>query len=130
MSIISLFLAQIIGVYLVFIGLVLLTRYNELRHIVIEAFNNRVIIFVGGIFTLSVGLIIVLIHNTWEASPAVIITILGWLTVLKSLLYLFLPQRTLARLAQFINNRAIYVIGGILSLFVGTYLAAIGFGVL
>ena len=127
---ISYLLAQVIGVYLVFVGLVLILRYNELRHIIIEVFNNRALIFVGGIFTLLIGLVIVLSHNIWETNWVVLITIAGWFTLLKGLAYLFLPQSTLAKLAQFLNKPGFYIAGGVASLVVGGFLAFQGFGAL
>lgn len=44
-----------------------------------------------GVFTLPLGLLIVLTHNVWIADWAVIVTIMGWSWTIKSSLYLMLP---------------------------------------
>ena len=38
------------------------------------------------------GLFIVITHNDWEMSPSVIVTLLGWAILIKSLLYLLWPR--------------------------------------
>ena len=105
---ISYIFAQIIGVYLIFVGLLLLSRYNELRHIIIECFNNRALIFISGIFMLLLGLTVVLSHNVWERSWVVLITLAGWLTLLKGVTYLFVSQIVLAKWVQFFNKKSFY----------------------
>ncbi|MDE0151918.1 MAG: hypothetical protein OXK80_05430 [Bdellovibrionales bacterium] len=42
---------------------------------------------------LPIGMAIVLIHNEWSWSSAVIVTILGWVMVLKMLVFLFFPEK-------------------------------------
>lgn len=44
-----------------------------------------------GVFTLPLGLLIVLTHNVWVADWALIVTIMGWGWTTKSSLYLVLP---------------------------------------
>jgi uncharacterized protein YjeT (DUF2065 family) len=48
--------------------------------------------FYIGVFTLPVGLLIVLLHNVWVADWAVIVTIMGWCWTTKSCLYLLIPK--------------------------------------
>lgn len=46
----------------------------------------------GSILALILGLVVVLTHNVWEASDAVIITILGYITFLKGASGLLFPN--------------------------------------
>ena len=49
-------------------------------------------IFILGLITLAAGLAMVLAHNIWSGGAlVVIVTIVGWISLLKSLLLLFLP---------------------------------------
>jgi hypothetical protein len=48
--------------------------------------------FVLGVFTLGAGLAMVLAHNIWSGGAlAVIVTLVGWSTLIKGLFFLFLP---------------------------------------
>ena len=40
------------------------------------------------------GVGIILIHNEWAWSSSVIVTVLGWIIFLKSLTFLFFPEKT------------------------------------
>lgn len=43
-------------------------------------------------FSLPVGLLIILGHNLWIWDLAVIVTVVGWMTTLKCVLYLLVPR--------------------------------------
>ena len=49
------------------------------------------------------GFAIILIHNEWTMSSAVIVTILGWIVFLKSLTFLFFPEKV--ELMKLLMNR-------------------------
>ncbi len=55
--------------------------------------GHSAIVFVP--FWLLFGLVIVNGHNIWVMGPPVIITILGWIMVIKCALYLLVPQAML-----------------------------------
>ena len=45
-----------------------------------------------GVFTLPLGLLIVLTHNVWVLGLPVVVTVLGWGWTFKGVLYLLWPQ--------------------------------------
>jgi hypothetical protein len=48
--------------------------------------------YVFGLLVVAVGLAIILTHNVWSGGALpVIVTLIGWLTLIKGLLFLFLP---------------------------------------
>jgi len=49
------------------------------------------------------GVGIVLIHNEWSWSSSVIITILGWIILLKMLIFLFFPEKV--EMMKWLMNR-------------------------
>ncbi len=69
-------------------------------------------------------------HNLWGAGWPVVVTILGWLVLLKALAYLLLPFEAMMRLVRRVNTPASYVGGGAASLLLGLFLAGKGFGLL
>jgi hypothetical protein len=49
-------------------------------------------VLVSGIAALVIGLLIVMNHNVWQGSVAIIVTLVGWLSIGKGLLLVILPR--------------------------------------
>jgi hypothetical protein len=56
-----------------------------------EFIANRALIFLTGMLALAAGVAIVNVHNVWAPDWRVIITILGWLLVLRGVMLLVFP---------------------------------------
>lgn len=54
-------------------------------------YDNETFIFSWGIFATVVGFLIVSNHNTWESSWVVLVTITGWIALIKGLSMLIFP---------------------------------------
>ena len=79
------------------------------------------------VFTLFGGLAIVLLHNYWSGGAlTVIITLLGWLTLIKAVLLLVLPSTRLVALYGGVSPTYI-LLSGSLTLLLGIYLTVAGF---
>ena len=50
------------------------------------------ICLVSGFIYLPFGLFLVLTHNDWDLSPSVIVTLIGWLILIKCVVLLLYPQ--------------------------------------
>lgn len=83
---------QLLGIVYFVVGIgILINRDYYLR--VFEGFiENPAIMYMGGFMSLVVGFLLVTFHNTWEASWSVIITIIGWLALIKGLTLFLTPQ--------------------------------------
>lgn len=69
-----------------------------------------------GLLHLPLGLVIVSFHNVWQGIPLVV-TLVGWGQVLKSLLYLTYPKHGLRMLAHISVERSwVFVVGGVFSI--------------
>jgi hypothetical protein len=89
----SLFLAKVIGLYLVLISLAVFLHRREINALLVEEFyKNRTFVFFSGAIILTLGLLVVVSHNVWELSWRGVITFLGWLTVLKGAIRIFVPN--------------------------------------
>lgn len=125
---ISVLLAQIIGLYLILEGLVVLTRRKFVVHIVEDMGQHKALMFVTGAMVFILGLLIVLNHNVWESTWRVIPTIIGWAMVIKGVAIFFVPRIMLNKAKKFAKNRNLAVLMGIIAVAVGVYLAYVGFG--
>ncbi len=126
----SLFLAQVIGLYFIVIGASLLLNYKVLRKVMDDFITDTRFMFLGGSMILVLGLLLVASHNVWEGSWRVIITIIGWLTLFKGAAYLLLPKDMFKQWVKILNKKKCYKSGGVVVIILGLYLAAKGFGIL
>jgi hypothetical protein len=62
------------------------------RKIADDFFNNAGLIYVAGFITLILGFLIVNYHNRWTKNWTVLITILGWLALVKGICLIAFPQ--------------------------------------
>ncbi|MAJ97440.1 MAG: hypothetical protein CMI56_02400 [Parcubacteria group bacterium] len=125
---ISLLLAQLIGLYLLLEGVIILTRKKFIVNIVDDLSNNKALMFVTGAMVFILGLLIVLNHNVWEASWQVIPTIVGWGMVIKGVLIFFVPNMMISWAKSFGRNRNLAVLAGVIAVVAGLYLVYVGFG--
>jgi hypothetical protein len=57
-----------------------------------DLFGNSALTYVTGFITVIVGFLIVTYHNRWAKSWIVLITILGWLAMVKGICLIAFPQ--------------------------------------
>lgn len=124
----TIFLARLLGLSLVLIGLAIITHANSTVLKVTELVHNSPVILLWSMIMLIAGLALILAHNVWRGGPTtVLITIIGWITLIKALLLLFLPT-TMAM--QFIGSFAFahfIVVYAVIALFFGAFLSYSGF---
>lgn len=86
------FIAKVYGIVYVAFGLGLLINTKFYKKIFKEMYDNTTFIFSWGIFATIVGFLIILNHNIWESSWVVLVTITGWLALIKGLSMLIFPN--------------------------------------
>jgi vacuolar-type H+-ATPase subunit I/STV1 len=82
-----------------------------------------------GIITLAAGLAMVLAHNIWSRGAlAVVVTLVGWLMLLKGLFFLFLPPEVEAEcFMRCLRHPHLIYVCMAPSLIIGIYLTYGGF---
>ena len=124
----SLFLAKLIGPIFVIVGTGLLLNGDRYRVVVDEVMSSHTLLYIFGAIALTGGLAIVLTHNVWVWDWPVIITIVGWLMIVRGSLRIVFPQQVedLARkmVARWSN---ILLISGLLVIALGAFLCWKGF---
>ena len=88
----SIFLAKLIGPVLLVLGTGMLVNAKAFRPVFEEIVRNRALVVLFGLMTMSAGLAVVLTHNVWVANWPVLITILGWLSLIAGAFRLLAPQ--------------------------------------
>lgn len=125
----TIFLSRLIGLYCIVIALSMMTRKQATVETVNALLQNPSMMLIVGIITLATGLAIVLAHNIWSGSTlAVVVTLVGWITLLKSLSLLFLPPEMETGLfLRHLHYQQLFYLYGAISLVLGVYLTYSGF---
>lgn len=128
MTLRTIFLSRLLGLYCILCALSMVIRKPTIIETVTALLHDSPVMFILGIFTLVAGLAMVLEHNIWSGAPAVIVTLLGWITLIKGLMFLFLPAAAEAdfflRRLRYEQNFYFYMA---ISLVLGIYLTYAGF---
>jgi uncharacterized membrane protein YdbT with pleckstrin-like domain len=125
----TLYLSRLLGLFYLICGLAMLL-HKQVYTIALAtvAYNPLAMRWIAMIITLA-GLAMVLAHNVWSKSAvAVIVTLLGWLTLIKGMAYLLLPARWLEGFFQaMLNCGACVYLATAFLLVLGAYLTYEGF---
>ncbi len=87
----NVFLGGIIGPLLLIMGLSHLLYAKVWVKLMKDMAQNHTATFIGMALALILGLAIIQVHNVWEWSVNVIITIFGWGAFIKGLFYFLAP---------------------------------------
>jgi hypothetical protein len=88
----SILLARLIGPFIVVIGIAVVFNMKVFRKVIDDFFKNAGLLYLSGLFSFAAGLTVVLFHNIWTADWRVIITVLGWIMLLKGICLIVFPS--------------------------------------
>ena len=125
----STFLARLIGPLMLAVGIGIFVNGAVYRMLADEFLRSRALIYLSGLLTMTAGLAIVLTHNVWRPDWPVIITILGWLSLIAGAFRIIAPQGTERIGRQVLKNKHALTIGGVVWLVLGAILCVFGYGV-
>ncbi len=88
----SIFLARLIGPVLITVGIALIFNSDTYRYMAEQFLVSYALIYVAGVIALFAGLAIVNLHNIWRWKWPVIITVLGWMSVIVGAIRILIPN--------------------------------------
>ena len=112
----SVFIGRIFVLAYLAVGLGLLLNPGAFSKVMDSMDSSPGVTYLGGIFTLIIGCLIVVSHNVWVASWPVVITIIGWGAMLKGFALLICPESMLWFTRKLGANHTIYRSIGVLVL--------------
>jgi len=86
--------------------------------------DDKAFVISTGYITLLMGLITVILHNVWVASWEVVITILGWSTVIKGIMKIGFPEKIHKEAQRFKKKQAV---SAVILLILGAWLMWMSF---
>lgn len=115
MTPLTIYLAKLIGAILLVFSLWMATHKPLVLALAKRIMGDAVVVAYIGVLRMSLGLAWVLGHDVWSGGMLpVVITLLGWVTLLRGLLIMFLPHGRLVALfesARLEKHYAIYAGG-------------------
>ena len=88
----SVFIAKVFGPAYLILAVGMLANRDILRKVMEDFGKNAALVFFIGLFTLFLGMVIVLLHNVWVADWRVLITIFGWGGLIKGIWLTVFPN--------------------------------------
>ncbi|HSM19024.1 MAG TPA: hypothetical protein VK844_01470 [Hyphomicrobiales bacterium] len=123
----SILIARLMGPVMLVVGLAVWLNGDGFRAMAREFLKSDALIFLAGILTLSLGVTLVVVHNVWVADWPVIITVIGWVTLIAGILRVAWPQWLRNLAARVVEWRALTAIGGAVYVVLGAVLMYVGF---
>jgi hypothetical protein len=100
----SIFLAKLLGPILLIAGIAMLVNRKGLDAIGQELLRSPLLFLLLGIIDLAIGLAIVLTHNVWVVDWRLIITLLGWLLMMRGAVRMLIPDQVKPLGAKLLKN--------------------------
>ena len=123
------FLSKLIGIYCILVAVPMAIHKQATLQMIVALVNDAPIVYLFGLTTVAVGLALILSHNVWSGGAIpVVVTLVGWLTLLKGLLFLFLPPPSAVGIAVWGSAyQQYYYVDVALAFFLGVFLTYGGF---
>ncbi|WP_431136865.1 hypothetical protein [Psychroserpens mesophilus] len=123
----SIFLAKFWGWYFLIFFLILSLNPNRIRQI-FKYLKDEKFLILSSFIAIIVGLLTILFHNIWELNYKLIITCIGWMSLIIGLALFIFPKPTVNWLT-YINIKLVQVLYLIL-FFIGLFLLNIAYDVI
>ena len=126
----SIFLARFFGIYLIVVSVALLINRKNID-LIYSLYKTKEAILATGAIDLALGTALVLTQHVWEWGWQGVITLIGWLLLVRGAARLTFPANILSILTSMQNvtkkNSMLTVLLLLVVLVVGGYFAYIGF---
>jgi len=116
-------LGAIVGPMYLVLGLSLLLYAGVWKKIADEWGKNHLPMMTMMAFNMIFGLVIINLHNVWEWSPYVIITVTGWGAFLKAVVYFLVPGDSLKKMLKMLNCNCYFQVSGGIVAILGAWLS-------
>ena len=127
----SRYIARLMGPVLLIVGIGMimgmLTEGDAYSSLMKEFIGSRALIFVTGALVLVAGLAIVNAHNLWVPDWRVIVTVLGWLFILRGISNLVFPATVQTLGDRMIASHAGILAGAAITIVLGAILSIMGY---
>jgi hypothetical protein len=123
----SIYLAKLIGPVFVAMGVGMLLNAPIFRILAEQFLSSYALIFLAGLLTLTAGIALVLAHNVWIGDWRLIITLIGWLSVIGGMFRIIAPNLVVRIGGAAIGHGEVFMVAGFVVLVLGGVLSYFGY---
>ena len=122
----SILIAKIIGIIYLSFGLGILINTKLYQKLLEQLLIDPSIRILGGVMAIIIGILILEYHNVWEANWTIVISIIGWIALIKGILLLTFPKFITIVKPIFDSEKSLRVLA-VLVILIGIVFAYLGF---
>lgn len=118
----SILIAQFVGPIYLAIGLGILLGNVNMKKLMDDFMKSDGLMYLGGLMAFAFGIAVLRVHNVWVQDWTVIITIFGWLSLIKGVTLVAFPNKMREFSKKLVTNQYItfatwftLIIGGFLT---------------
>lgn len=123
----TLYLAKLLGLYFLIIGVSIIFRTSHYQKSMKELSKSEALMMIISVMPIVIGLSIILGHNVWSNGWGIFITVLGWIIFIVGLVRLFLYKQVMHLISKKAEHKAFLITLGVILALVGASLTYFGF---
>ena len=127
----SRYIARLMGPVMLIIGIGMiggmLTEGDAYSSLMKEFIGSRALIFITGTLALVAGLAVVNAHNLWVPDWRVLVTIIGWLCIIRGIVNLVFPTTAQTLGDRTAGSEAGLIVGAAVTIVLGAILSIMGY---
>jgi uncharacterized membrane-anchored protein YitT (DUF2179 family) len=124
----TIFLSRLIGLFSLVFALAMILHRDSFAAVTSAMIHDPPLVFLLGLIALAIGLAMVLSHNIWSGGALpVVITLIGWLQLIRGITALLVPPEALASFFDKMNFGKFSYGPFVITLALGLYLTYMGF---
>jgi len=130
MSPLTIYLGKLLGLYCIVVALAMMANKRSTISAINALIRNDAILLVVDFITVGIGLALVVGHDVWTGGALpVVVTLVGWASLIKGLVFLALSPERMVRLYDALHYEKRFYILMSITLALGLYLTIAAFGV-
>jgi hypothetical protein len=118
----TIMVAQVLGIFFALVGISMVLNSRGTAAAIEEAVQHKGILWTWGLLSTLIGSVIVVFNsNMWTSGLPLLVTILGWIALIKGVFILLFPHAA-ASLYRKINKNGTLVFCGIVAIIIAAIL--------
>ena len=123
---ITLIITQVLGIIFSILGLSMLVNKKNMATVVEDMLHSQGLFWLTGLATLTIGVVMIGLNNGWNSGLQSVITIIGWLILIKGTAILLIPKTMTLFYKKFVKD-SMLIWAGLIILILGLLLVYKGF---